>query len=106
MLLVMDPRGEQISLPGEATQEPTFGLPAMWINEQSREEAMFRGYTVVDAPTVITTHLTEIIRDNMSDLLSYVETQKLPDELDDAHRTLSTDRVPNQTTVGVLPGAR
>lgn len=100
MLLVMDPRGEQISLPGEATQEPTFGLPAMWINEQSREEAMFRGYTVVDAPTVITTHLTEIIRENMSELLSYVETQKLLDELDTAHQKLITDLVPNQISVG------
>ena len=100
MLLVMDPRGEQISLPGEATQEPTFGLPAMWINETSREEAMFRGYTVVDAPTVITTHLTEIIRENMSELLSYVETQKLLDELDTAHQKLITDLVPNQISVG------
>ena len=100
MLLVMDPRGEQISLPGEATTEPTFGLPAMWVNEQSREEAMFRGYTVVDAPTVITTHLTEIIRDNMSDLLSYVETQKLLDELDEAHQKLIADLVPAQISVG------
>jgi len=100
MLLVMDPRGSQISLPGEATQEPTFGLPAMWVNEQSREEAMFRGYTVVDAPTVITTHLTEIIRDNMSELLSYVETQKLLDELDDAHQKLIVDLVPNQISIG------
>lgn len=100
MLLVMDPRGEQISLPGEATQEPTFGLPAMWINETSREEAMFRGYTVVDAPTVITTHLTEIIRENMSELLSYVETQKLLDELDAAHQKLIVDLVPNQISVG------
>ena len=43
MLLVMDPRGEEISLSGEATNEPTFGLPAMWIDSQAREEAMFRG---------------------------------------------------------------
>ncbi|MEX2617799.1 MAG: flagellar biosynthesis protein FlhA [Alphaproteobacteria bacterium] len=100
MLLVMDPRGAQISLPGEATQEPTFGLPAMWVNEPSREEAMFRGYTVVDAPTVITTHLTEIIRDNMSELLSYVETQKLLDEMDEAHQKLIGDLVPNHISIG------
>ena len=81
MLLVMDPRGEDITITGESTNEPTFGLPAMWIDQQSREEAMFRGYTVVDAPTVITTHLTEVIKDNMSELLSYAETQKLLDEL-------------------------
>jgi flagellar biosynthesis protein FlhA len=99
-LLVMDPRGEQISLPGEATVEPTFGLPAMWVGEQHREEAMFRGFTVVDAPTVITTHLTEIVRDNMSELLSFSETQKLLDELDAGHQKLIADLVPNQISVG------
>ena len=99
-LLVMDPRGEQISLPGEATVEPTFGLPAMWVGEQHREEAMFRGFTVVDAPTVITTHLTEIVRDNMSELLSFAETQKLLDELDGGHQKLIADLVPNQISVG------
>ncbi|MCF8503262.1 MAG: flagellar biosynthesis protein FlhA, partial [Rhodospirillum sp.] len=52
MLLVMDPRGEDITLPGEKTQEPTFGLPAVWVDLSNREEAMFRGYTVVDPPTV------------------------------------------------------
>ena len=100
MLLVMDPRGEQISLPGEATVEPTFGLPAIWVGEQHREEAMFRGFTVVDAPTVITTHLTEIVRDNMSELLSYSETQKLLDELDGGHQKLIADLVPNQINIG------
>ncbi|MEE2688329.1 MAG: flagellar biosynthesis protein FlhA [Pseudomonadota bacterium] len=99
-LLVMDPRGEQISLPGEETVEPTFGLPAMWVGEQHREEAMFRGFTVVDAPTVITTHLTEIVRDNMSELLSFAETQKLLDELDSGHQKLIADLVPNQISVG------
>ncbi|RMG73681.1 MAG: EscV/YscV/HrcV family type III secretion system export apparatus protein, partial [Bacteroidetes bacterium] len=81
MLLCMDPNGEPITLPGENTVEPTFGLPAMWIDEQYREEAHFKGYTVVDAPTVVTTHITEIIKDNMADLLSYAETQKLLDEM-------------------------
>ncbi len=100
MLLVMDPRGEDISLPGETTTEPTFGLPAMWIEENNREEAMFRGYTVVDPATVITTHLTELIRDNMSELLTYAETQKLMDELDKEHQKLITELVPNQISVG------
>ena len=100
MLLVMDPRGEDITITGESTNEPTFGLPAMWIDMQSREEAMFRGYTVVDAPTVITTHLTEVIKDNMSELLSYAETQKLLDELDKDHQKLIADIVPAQITVG------
>ena len=100
MLLVMDPRGEEISLPGENTNEPTFGLPAMWIDESNREEALFRGYTVVDPSTVITTHLTELIKDNMAELLSYAETQKLLDELDKDHQKLIADMVPNQISIG------
>src|SRR5262245_47190053 len=67
MLLVMDPRGDAISIPGEPTKEPTFGLPAMWVDESAREEAMFRGYTVVDPATVITTHLNEILKDNTAE---------------------------------------
>ena len=100
MLLVMDPRGEAITLPGEETVEPTFGLPAMWVQESSREEASFRGYTVVDPPTVITTHLTEIIKDNMAELLSYAETQKLLDDLDQDHQKLIGDLIPTLISVG------
>ncbi len=100
MLLVMDPRGEDISLPGEKTTEPTFGLPAMWIEEASREESLFRGYTVVDPATVITTHLTEVIKDNMAELLSYAETQKLIDEMDKQHQKLIADMVPSQISLG------
>jgi len=102
MLLVMDPRGEKIPLPGEETIEPTFGLPAMWCEEASREEALFRGYTVVDPPTVVTTHLTEMIKDNMAELLSYAETQKLLDEQDGEQQKLIADLIPNQITVGGL----
>lgn len=100
MLLVMDPRGEEITLPGEKTTEPTFGLPAMWIDEQNREEALFRGYTVVDPATVITTHLTEVIKDNMPELLSYAETQKLINELDEEHKKLIEDMIPAQISMG------
>jgi flagellar biosynthesis protein FlhA len=100
MLLVMDPRGEEITLPGEKTVEPTFGLPAMWIDEVNREEALFRGYTVVDPATVITTHLTEVIKDNMAELLSYAETQKLMDELDKEHQKLIGEMIPAQISLG------
>ncbi|MBL6932889.1 MAG: flagellar biosynthesis protein FlhA [Rhodospirillales bacterium] len=100
MLLVMDPRGEEITLPGEKTIEPTFGLPAMWIDEANREEALFRGYTVVDPATVITTHLTEVIKDNMAELLSYAETQKLLDELDGEHQKLIAEMIPSQISLG------
>ena len=102
MLLVMDPRGEAMSLPGEQTVEPTFGLPAIWIEPGYREEALFKGYTVVDPSTVITTHLTELIKDNMPELLSFTETQKLLDELDKEHQKLVADVVPQQITVGGL----
>ena len=105
MLLVMDPRGEEITLPGEATKEPTFGLPAMWIEEANREEALFRGYTVVDPGTVITTHITEMIKDNMSELLSYVETQKLLDELDKDHQKMIGEIIPSQISVGGIQRA-
>lgn len=102
LLLVMDPRGEKIGLPGEETVEPTFGLPAMWVDQAHREEAMFKGYTVVDAPTVITTHITEIIKDNMPELMSYAETQKLLDELPEQFQKLVADVVPSQITMGGL----
>ncbi|EPY02662.1 flagellar biosynthesis protein FlhA [Magnetospirillum fulvum] len=102
MLLIMDPRGEDISLPGEKTREPTFGLPAMWIDAAAREEALFRGYTVVDPPTVITTHLTEVVKDNMPELLSHAETQKLLDELDKEQQKLVAELIPGQMTVGGL----
>lgn len=101
-LLVMDPRGGTIDLPGEHTTEPTFGLPAMWVENSMREEASFRGYTVVDPPTVITTHLTEVIRENMPDLLSYAATQRLLDELPAEHKKLVDDIIPNQMSVTAL----
>jgi len=102
MLMCMDPTGSPITLPGENTVEPTFGLPAMWIDEQYREEAHFKGYTVVDAPTVITTHITELVKDNMADLLSYAETQKLLDELPKEYQKLVADVIPGHMTVGGL----
>ena len=102
MYLCMDPSGEPITLPGEQTTEPTFGLPAMWIDDQYREEANFKGYTVVDATTVVTTHLTEIIKDNMQDLLSYTETQKLLDEMPEQYQKLVADVVPSQVSITAL----
>jgi len=100
MLLVMDPRGEDITLPGEKTKEPTFGLPAVWIEATNREEALFRGYTVVDPATIITTHLTEVIKDHMSELLTYSETQKLLDEMDKPSQKLIGDLIPGSISLG------
>ena len=101
-LLVMDPRGEQINLPGEDTTEPTFGLKAMWVDPSYREEAMFRGYTVVDPATVVTTHITELVKENMPELLSYAETQKLLDELDKEHQKLVKDLIPSKISLAAV----
>ena len=102
MFMIMDPGGAPISLPGENTVEPTFGLPAMWIDEKHQEEAHFKGYTVVDAATVVSTHITEIVRDNMADLLSYAETQKLLDEMPEQYQKLVAEVIPAQISVGGL----
>jgi flagellar biosynthesis protein FlhA len=93
-LMAMDPRGQQVELPGEHCREPAFGLPATWIDEGLREEATFRGYTIVDPATVLTTHLTEILKENMSDLLSYAEMQKLLKDLPQEQKKLVEDLIP------------
>jgi flagellar biosynthesis protein FlhA len=101
-LLVMDPKGEDIKLPGVDTVEPTFGLPAKWVDENYREEALFNNYTVVDPSTVITTHLTEIIKENITELLSYSEAQKLLDEIGEEHKKLVKDVVPDTVNISTL----
>lgn len=101
-LLIMDPKGEDIKIPGEDTKEPTFGLPARWVDEKYREEALFNNYTVVDPPTIVTTHITEVIKENITELLSYSEVQKLLDELSDEHKKLVKDLVPDPVTVSTL----
>jgi flagellar biosynthesis protein FlhA len=100
--LVMDPKGEPIPLPGEKTREPTFGLQATWIDGAHREDALFRGLTVVDAATVITTHLTEVVKEHMPELLSYAETRKLLDDLDKTHQKLIGDLIPAQIAFGAV----
>jgi flagellar biosynthesis protein FlhA len=98
--LAIDPMGGVPAMPGERTVEPTFGLPALWIAEELREEALARGCTVVDAPGVLATHLTEIVREHMAELLSYAETQKLLDELPKEQQKLVADLVPTPVGVG------
>ncbi len=101
-LMAMDPAGRQVELPGEHTKEPAFGLPATWIDESLREEATFRGYTIVDPSTVLTTHLTEILKENMADLLSYAEVQKLLKELGTEEKKLVDELIPSVITVTTL----
>ena len=102
MLMAMDPSGRQVELPGEHTREPAFGLPATWIDESLREEATFRGYTIVDPSTVLTTHLTEILKENMAELLSYTEVQKLLKELPSETQKLVDELIPSVVTVTTL----
>ena len=102
MLLVMDPEGQDIPLPGERTTEPTFGLQAMWISPALRDEASFRGLTIVDPSTVVTTHITELVKDNLAEMLSFAETQKLLKELDEDYQKLLGDLVPHRvSTAGI-----
>jgi flagellar biosynthesis protein FlhA len=98
MLMAMDPRGGQVELPGEHVREPAFGLPATWVADDLREEATFRGYTIVDPATVLTTHLTEILKENMADLLSYSEVQKLLKDLPEGQKKLVDDLIPGVAT--------
>jgi flagellar biosynthesis protein FlhA len=97
--MVMDPGGNQVDVPGIHTTEPTFGLPATWVDAGLKEEASLKGYTVVDAATVLSTHLTELLKNNMSDLLSYGEVQKLLKDLPKEQGELVKDIVPSQVTV-------
>jgi flagellar biosynthesis protein FlhA len=100
MLLAMDPKGGPPPVQGEATREPAFGLPALWIDPALKEEAMFRGCSVVDPPSVLTTHLTEVARETMAELLSYAETQKLLDDMPREQQKLVADLIPSQMSVG------
>ncbi len=102
MHLAIDPSGAVPDMAGERTTEPTFGLPALWIEEVLRDEALARGCTVVDTPGVLATHLTEIVRENMSEMLSFAETQKLLDELPKEQQKLVADLIPSQISLGGL----
>lgn len=93
-LLAMDPTGAGVALPGEPVKEPAFGLDAKWIDERAREEASFRGYTVVDPATVLATHLTEVIKEHMSELLTFSEVKKLIKDLPKDTQTLLDDVAP------------
>ncbi|HRO03531.1 MAG TPA: FHIPEP family type III secretion protein, partial [Terricaulis sp.] len=93
-LLAMDPTGAGIAIPGEAVKEPAFGLDAVWIADGAREEASFRGYTVVDPATVLATHLTEVVKEHMSELLTFAEVKGLIKELPKDTQTLLDEIAP------------
>ncbi|GJE58528.1 flagellar biosynthesis protein FlhA [Methylobacterium trifolii] len=100
--MAMDPMGGQVQLPGQHMLEPTFGLPATWIDAALRDQAQLKGYTVVDAATVVSTHLTEIIKAHVSELLNHVEVQKLMRELPKEHGDLLKEVSPSLiSTTGI-----
>ncbi|MCB9994579.1 MAG: flagellar biosynthesis protein FlhA [Hyphomicrobiaceae bacterium] len=98
-LMVMDPAGKRINLPGHHTTEPAFGLPATWIDPALRDEAQVRGLTIIDPATVISTHLTEVLKANVADLLSYANVQTLLSGLSDSEKKLVDDLVPGQISI-------
>lgn len=99
--LAMSPGGEDL-IEGIDTVEPSFGLPAKWITEESKEEAEIMGYTVVDPPSVVSTHLTEVIRANAADLLGRQETKQLVDHVHGTYPILVDELTPTPLSIGEI----
>ncbi|MBI4828293.1 MAG: flagellar biosynthesis protein FlhA [Nitrospinae bacterium] len=98
--LAIDPGTGVERVPGAETREPTFGLRALWVSETNRERARSAGYTVVDTPTVITTHIKEIIRRHAHELLGRTETQKLVDTFKEEHPKVVEELIPALLSLG------
>ncbi|MDR0383690.1 MAG: flagellar biosynthesis protein FlhA, partial [Spirochaetaceae bacterium] len=79
--LCINPGGARENIPGERTVDPTFGLPAIWVSEERRDEAERAGYTVVDPPSIIATHLTEIIKTHAAEILGRQDVQRILDDV-------------------------
>jgi flagellar biosynthesis protein FlhA len=101
-LLAMDPGNVSDKVRGIPTKEPAFGLDALWISAQDKEKANYAGYTVVDLSTVIATHLTEVVRSNISELLGRQELQTLLDGVKQNAPKVVEDLVPNVLSVNVV----
>ena len=99
--LVLNP-DERIDLQGIKTTEPTFGLPALWINDRERDKAEMSGYTVVESPAVIATHLIEVLKANAHKLLDRQETQRMLDHLNESHSAVIEGLVPDIIPLGVV----
>ncbi|GFZ83985.1 flagellar biosynthesis protein FlhA [Paenibacillus marchantiophytorum] len=98
--LAMSPGIEDDSISGIETTEPAFGLPAIWIDEVTKERAELSGYTVVDPPSVVATHLTEIIKKHTHELLGRQETKALIDNVREAYPALVDDLIPSVLSIG------
>ncbi len=102
MLLCMDPTGENSEMPGIKTIEPTFGLPAVWINKDQREEAEIKGLTVVDPTTVMVTHLTETIKSHSYELLGRQEVKLIVDNAKEKYSAVVEELIPDLLSIGEL----
>ncbi|MCS0673094.1 flagellar biosynthesis protein FlhA [Cytobacillus firmus] len=98
--LAMSPGIEDDSIEGIDTIEPSFGLPAKWIIEEMKEQAEIFGYTVVDPPSVVSTHITEVIKSNAHELLGRQETKQLIDHVKESYPILVEEVTPNPLSVG------
>ena len=99
-LLAVSGDPERRPLAGKEAREPAFGVPAVWIAPALEDQAIAAGYSVVDAVTVITTHLGELIRRHASELLGRAETKRLMDSLNESHPKLIEELVPKLLTLG------
>lgn len=99
-LLAMRPEEEGKEMDGIPTREPTFGLPALWIPEERRQEAERANYTVVDLPAVLATHLTEVIKEHIHELLGRQEVKTLLDSLRESHPAVVDELVPTILGLG------
>ncbi|MFI5303798.1 MAG: flagellar biosynthesis protein FlhA [Nitrospiria bacterium] len=100
--LAMNPSGSDKGFIGIPTKEPCFGLPASWVPEKDKERAQIAGFTVVDSPSVIATHLTEIIRSHANELLGRQEVQQLLDQYAKQSPKLIEELIPHLLTVGAV----
>jgi flagellar biosynthesis protein FlhA len=98
--LAMSPGIEEDSIEGIDTIEPSFGLPAKWISEEMKDRAEMFGYTVVDPPSVVSTHITEVIKSNAHELIGRQETKQLIDHLKESHPILVEEVTPNPLAIG------
>lgn len=98
--MAMDPGMVTKTIKGIPTEEPAFGLPAIWITEDRREQAQIAGYTVVDCTTVMATHISEIIKQHAHELLGRQETQNLIDNLAKTYPKLTEELIPNILNLG------
>lgn len=98
--LAMSPGYEDDSVTGIETMEPAFGLPALWIDEGMKERADLAGYTVVDPPSVVATHLTELIKRHAHELIGRQETKALVDNIRESYPVLVDELIPSVLTIG------